>query len=313
VSYFSSIVKLLRFHRKNWKAVLLCVLAATVFWFFNSLNKTYSTNLNFPLAIDYDEESYVPVSGLPAAVRLNVSGLGWDLFRRSIGLKVPPLRIQLENPAEVRKIPGSSLLSLFSPQMDGLQLNLVLTDTLHLQIDHRATRSVTISVDSIGRYLREGYSLSSAVVIQPAEITVEGPKSLLAALQPKYELKLPVQNLDRNFKDVIELTWGTASVSSNPPVINVAFSVDRLMQITDTIPLTVTNIPAEVKSALLIRQVPFTYSIPVILAGTVNHDSVHAELDLQGLNRGRYTLVPSIKGLPPFSRVVKVDSVKIVF
>src|SRR5688572_3026280 len=111
---FNSFLNVLRFNRKNWRAVVLCIFAATVFWFFNALNKTYTTNINFPVRFDFDQSNYVPVSSLPNDVRINVTGNGWDLFKRSTGVKAVPLEIPLGRPAEVKKIVGSTLPVIFS-------------------------------------------------------------------------------------------------------------------------------------------------------------------------------------------------------
>ena len=102
---------------------MLCVFTATIFWFFNALNKTYTTNINFPLAFDYDSENFIPVEGLPQTVRLNVTGNGWELFKRSTGVKQDPLEIPLEGLEEVKKIVGSGLKFPFTNQLNGLQIN----------------------------------------------------------------------------------------------------------------------------------------------------------------------------------------------
>src|SRR5436190_17094022 len=104
MSVINSIFNLLRFNRKNWKAVVLCGFAATVFWFFNALNKNYTTNINFPIAFEFNQDNYVAVRPLPQVVRVNVTGMGWSLFRKSVGLNVPPLVVPLERPAETKKI-----------------------------------------------------------------------------------------------------------------------------------------------------------------------------------------------------------------
>jgi hypothetical protein len=72
----NSIFNVLRFNQRNWRAVVLCIFAATVFWFFNALNKTYTTNLRFPLSFDYDHENFVPVKALPRDVRINGQRVG---------------------------------------------------------------------------------------------------------------------------------------------------------------------------------------------------------------------------------------------
>src|SRR3954468_23763656 len=106
MSVFKSILNVLRFNRRNWRAVVLCIFAATIFWFLNALNKSYTTNLNFPLRFDYDKTNFVPVRSLPRQVRINVTGNGWDLFKQSTGVKNIPLEIPLERPADVKKNSG---------------------------------------------------------------------------------------------------------------------------------------------------------------------------------------------------------------
>jgi hypothetical protein len=68
MGFFKSIFNLLRFNKKNWKAVVLCVFAAMIFWFFNALNKNYTTNISFPIAFDYNDNVYIPIRPLPSEV-----------------------------------------------------------------------------------------------------------------------------------------------------------------------------------------------------------------------------------------------------
>lgn len=292
---------------------MLCVLAATIFWFFNALNKNYSANINFPMAFDYDEEHYIPVKPLPQHIRLNVSGQGWDLFRRSIGVKVAPLNIPLESPAEVKKIVGASLPALFSPQLEDIQINFVLTDTLHLQIDPIGSRQVVVRVNSIESYLREDYGLSSAVLIQPDVIMLEGPQSLLQALPDTLTISLPAQNIDRSYKDDIEVELESELINRNPPVVLVSFSVDKVIEIADTIDLELLNMPKEIRSTILVKEIGFKYGIPATLTHTVVLDSVYAVLDLSVINKGRNRLVPTVMGLPDFSRIIEIDTVEVNF
>src|SRR4051812_1217901 len=124
---FNSILKIFRFNRGKWRAVVLCFSTATIIWVSNCVKNTYTNNINFPLAFEYDQTSFVPVKALPHHVRMNVTGNGWDLFKRSTGVKASPLEIPLDNPSETKKIVGSALPKFFSNQADGLEINFVLT------------------------------------------------------------------------------------------------------------------------------------------------------------------------------------------
>src|SRR5271154_4253094 len=136
-----------RFDRANWKAVALCVLTAVVFWVFNAFNKNYSTNIRFPLLFEFDGEKYAPAEHLPKTVNLNVSGNGWELFRKRFGVKVPPVIIPLERPNEVKKIVGSTLAPMFATQVGNLKINFVVTDTLHVQIDQLDSHRFKLAAD----------------------------------------------------------------------------------------------------------------------------------------------------------------------
>lgn len=313
MNLINSLVSFFRFNNRNWKAVMLCILTATVFWFFNALNENYSANINFPVAFEFDEENYVPVKPLPEHVRLNVSGLGWDLFRKSVGLKVPPLTIPLELPSEVKKIVGASLPPLFSPQLEGLQINFVLTDTMHLQIDPKTTRKVFVAVNSVEQNLKDDFGLSSSVLIQPNVVLLEGPQSLLQGLPDTVLIQLPSRNIDKPYKDDIEVELASDLINRNPPVVNVTFSVGRVMEITDTVTLQLINLPREVRSTIQVKEIHYTYSLPITLAHTISPDSVHAVLDFSGLSKDNNKLIPKITGLPAFSKLIRIDTVFVNF
>lgn len=314
MSFVNSIFNLLRFNKRNWKAVVLCLFAATVFWFFNALNKNYSANIRFPLNFDYDHESYIPVKPLPEYVRLNVSGLGWDLFRKSSRLKVPPLIVPLERPGDVKKIVGSTLPPLFSNQLSELQINFVLTDTLFVDIDEKIRRRVNLKVDSVESYIHSDYGLVSEVTIKPDTVWLEGPKRVVQALPEVITLSIPKRNIERNFKEEIEIFFNhNELVKRQPPVIEVSFDVEKLMEVNDRIQLRVVNTPRGYKPSMSITEINCTYRLPSSLANTLSGDSLRALVDLKDYPPGKHTLAPSVLGLPKHARLVKIDSVQINF
>ena len=177
--FLHTIFNILRFNRKNWKAVVLCVFTAMVFWLFNALNKTYTTNINFPLAFDYDNQNYIPVEGLPADVRLNVTGNGWELFKRSAGVKMDPLQIPLERPGEVKKIVGRDLRFYFTNQLNGLEINHVLNDTFYVDLEAKTGRWIKLIVDSVQYNIKSGFGLASDIAVFPDSTYIEGPERLV--------------------------------------------------------------------------------------------------------------------------------------
>ncbi len=128
---------------------------AAIFWFFNALNKDYDTTLGYPVDWQFDSEEYIIIDELPERIRINVNGLGWNLLRASLGFKVKPVSIILSNPAANKKIAGISLTNRVDDELEDLQLNYILDDTLAINIDKRGSRSFGVYIDSANISLAE--------------------------------------------------------------------------------------------------------------------------------------------------------------
>ncbi|MFM8913063.1 MAG: hypothetical protein ACKOE6_09135, partial [Flammeovirgaceae bacterium] len=199
-----AIVNLFRFDRTNWRAAFLCMLAALVFWFFNALNKNYSTSVKFPLRFDYDAEKYAPVETLPHRITLNVNGTGWELFREYVGFKQPELTISLERPTEIRKIVAVSLTPLLQPQLGKLKINYIVTDTLKLQLDEIDSHRFKLFANASDVTYQKNFGRVSPVVILPDSVELSGPKVILHMLPDSLPITIAANKLDQNFEDDIE-------------------------------------------------------------------------------------------------------------
>lgn len=313
MGFLQSILNVFRFNRRNWKAILLSIVAATLFWFFNALNKTHSANLSLPLHFEYDAEKYIPVSALPDRIRLNVTGVGWELFWKSSGLKVTPLVIPLERPGDVKKIVGSSLSPLFSTQLEGLQVNYVLTDTLYLDLDARSHKMMALKLDSADRYIARGYIQSGRSVIEPDTIIVTGPGKLVAALPSAVELVIPETNLRSSFKETIEVSLPYPSLTANPPIVNIFLPVEPSREQVIQVPVVIQDVPAGYKPVVDVEKVTCSFQVPVSYTDTLAYNQVKAIVSLKGIPRGSHKILPTLVNLPPYIRFVRTDTLSVKF
>lgn len=312
MSVLASIANVFRFNSKNWKAVTLCIVAATVFWFFNALNKNYTTNINFPLEFEFEEKEFIPMKPLPSNVRINVTGIGWDLFRRSVGLKVPPLVIPLERPADVKKIVAAP--ALFAPQLERFEINFILTDTFIVDIQPREERWITLRLDPASIDLQAEHVRTSEPVLEPDSIFVEGPSTLVSSFVEPVYLKLAEKDIDENYREDVEVEFlNDELIKRDPPTVTVSFKVDRLIGLTDSIPLRLINYPEKANPLLGIRALPVRFSIPESFMDEYTPDSVFAVIDLKFFVRGTQRILPDVVGLPPNSQVHHIDSVFVKF
>jgi hypothetical protein len=310
MSILHNIFNVLRFNRRNWKAVVLCVFTATVFWFFNALNKDYTTNINFPISFDYDNQNFIPVEGLPQFVRLNVTGNGWELFKRSTGIKIDPLQFPLERPGEIKKITGSGLTPYFTTQLNGLKINHVLSDTLYLDLEPKAGRWIKLAVDSIRYNIKAGFGLASEIAVMPDSTYIEGPERLITKIKEPVMLNIPHRNLDEHFIENIEVELPFQElITRQPPAVSVMFNVEEIVTVQDSIPLEIENIPPSVSDVMTSGKIPVTFSVPESFLTGLKIDSVKAVLDLKNFVGGTAKILPRVDGLPPYRTVVKIDSI----
>ena len=314
MGFISSIFNILRFNKRNWKAVMLCLLTASVFWCFNALNKRYTTTLSFPIQFDFDRERFIAVRPLPGSVRINVTGIGWNLLRRSTGVRVVPLVISLERPSEVKKIVGSTLPALFSSQLNGFDINFILTDTLHVTVERKGSRLLTLEPDISEILFKEGYTLTSRLTISPDTVRLKGPLSLIRSIPNPFPVKIPQRNVDDDYHEQIRISFlNDELIYRNPETIEVSFRVDKLVEISDSVHLAVSNAPKNSWPFIERQKVPCKIAVPERSLDSLKIDSVRAVLDLTGFKRGIKKIMPRLTGLPAYSRVISIDSVTIKF
>ena len=310
MNIINGIINLFRFDKTNWKAVVLCLIAATVFWFFNALNKVHTATLSFPIKFKYNESLYIPVKNLPERVLLNITGIGWDLLRKSVGFKVVPLLITLDRPSELKKLPPGSLLALATAQFDQLKINHVVSDTLMVSIDRRKTKKVKLFVTKTQFHLAENYGISSVVHITPDSILIGGPSSVLNQIPDSIPLQIPDKIFDKDVTIEANIILPIKDgIMLNNESAQVKFQVSNFIEQTKKIKIVVFPAPP-FRYQLSADSVLVNFRIPNTLKDSLEHaNRLFAVVDLQDYEVGITKTIPSIKGSIPFAHIVSIDSV----
>ncbi len=302
MNFLRAIGNLLRFDRANWKAVILCFIVAIVFWLFNAFNKSYSTNVRFPLRFEYDGEKFVPASELPRYVTVNVIGNGWDLFRSYFGIKHPELTIAIERPLETRKIVGATLLPQLQPQLGKLKINYVVTDTLHLKLDERDAHLFKVVVDTRSLQFKEGYGLISPIVVLPDSVSLDGAKTKLHELPDSIQLFITERELSENYSEEMEVNLPEGiTLNSNPPKVKVIFEVGPIKVISVRVKWT------KNKNALVTDSIQLKVAVPIRQED--DFLGKRSQLVATGNRIKNKKAIPAHLNLPAYARVVEIDSV----
>ncbi|WP_258099448.1 hypothetical protein [Marinoscillum pacificum] len=245
----------------NWKVVLLSLLGATTFWFFNALNKSYDARISYPVEFIFDQDSVVVMKPLASTVAIDVSSGGWNLLRK-ITVNVTPIQIELENPTEIGFYTRSSLQPIVTEQLGELKINYVATDTVFIDIQKKKTKKVKLIVDSLSVDLAENHRMVSPVTISPDTIELIGPTSFIDSLSREFVIGVPTRGISSNYdRDVEVKLEGGKLTSSIPEDVHIKFDVDKFERQSIEIPIEIQNLPADSSLTLDHQSVQVFYTV----------------------------------------------------
>ncbi|ELR70696.1 hypothetical protein C900_03469 [Fulvivirga imtechensis AK7] len=245
-------------------------------------------------------------------MQVNVSGLGWNLFRSSLGIKVTPLKIVLDEPAAVKKITGGTIPALISDQMNDVQLNYVLTDTLYLNIDLRTTKTFAVRVDSAGISLDNNHRIVTQVRYTPDSVTLEGPQSILRKMSDTLLIRIPRQDIDTEFNEDVAVTSpGNDLIKRMPPTVRVTFGVEEFVARTEVIPLKTDNFPEDGNAYIQVNDVRLEFMAAQSKAESLNLEDFSAVVDFKKMDNADSTIAPELTKYPGFIQDIRLDTTKV--
>ena len=297
----------------SWKVIVLCLIVATTFWFFNALNKNnYTTRIDYPFQITFDDSLYVPINPLPKEIPIEVTGGGWDLLRKSFGFEMNPVVVPISNPVETKYILGNSLNSDLAERLGETRLNLVLTDTIMLNIERISKRKLRLVVDTLRLSVAENYKVNNPICIEPDSILVTGPLSYVNALPDELMLDISQKNISENLvTDVSVGSLGSNLYKLSPSVVTVSIDLVEYGSFDQEVKLTLLNFPDN--PAIFPRRtfVKLRYKAPKDSFPSALIFPWEVGLDYDRLNKEDLTLRPYLIAYPGFAREIEIDPIEI--
>jgi hypothetical protein len=193
--------------------VLLCFLVASTFWLLNSLNKTYQeVRISYPVTFVYNPKKFVPVTAPPQQVTIVVNGKGWKLLRKQLSLRIRPARIEIPLQFRQNYLTNRQLRPLLVAALNGLELSYVVTDTLYFNFQPLVRRKLRLVPDSTQTLTSPQFAVAGKVRLEPEEITVSGPASLVNSLPNPYPIHFPDSNLTKDYTGEAPLSFASQSL-----------------------------------------------------------------------------------------------------
>ncbi|MEA5256194.1 hypothetical protein VB264_00255 [Arcicella aquatica] len=218
--------------KTDFKAVIVSLFAAIIFWIMNALNKEgYSQKISFPIRITYDDSLYIPTQPLPEKISVNVSGSGWDLLRKSFSFNKTPIQYAINKPLKTKFLNTGMLTDSIAEYIRDVQVNYIVADRFEIEFDRKIKKDFTLKIDSLHIPLKEHYVVSSVINLNPRVLTIEGPESMLKDMDSTIYIKVPGQRIKDNFDDEIGLPFAKNGIlKTNKSKVSVSFEVEELLK-----------------------------------------------------------------------------------
>lgn len=295
----------------NLKVVVLCVAAATTFWILNALNKdNYTTIVDYPIEWEYDQENFVAVKPLPKSVQIQISGNGWDLFRKYFNLNEPPFIINLAEPANRNYILTSDLERPLEEFINPTLLERLLEDSISYQIDKIETRSVVPVLDSAAYSLAKNVEIDGEIIFSPDKLTLTGPTSLLDNYSKGFPVSVKEDQIGENFSKQVAVSIPknlAELIQLKEESVQVSFSVVRFLEGNKRLKVTKLNFPKSVTLENEEFTAMITYLVDKRKVDELKDMEFEAILDYRDRNREDSTLTIAVRPTPAYLKEIKVE------
>ena len=297
--------------RGNWKVIFLCIVTATTFWFFRSLNGEYTTRLNYPIYFEYNRDSLIAVQALPERLLIDVTSGGWNLLRKTYALDNIPVSIELENPVATRFLAGAVLFPVVD-QISDLRLNYVVTDTVFIKLETRISRVVGLELDSTTFSFAPNHRITSPMAASTDTLLFTGPTSMIEALPDPFLVMLPFSDIEERFdNDVILSMDSTPLIKVQPPVFQLTFDVEEFILQSTEVSLKTLNFPEDGQVSLRDSVVKVFYRVKESLATSIADTSIEVTTNLENLNYSDSTIIPRIVAYPDFLEELYLEPLQV--
>lgn len=289
------------FKVKDWKAMAFCVLAASIFWFLSAMNHDFTVDIYYPLQIKYNDSSLVPVSPLPQKIKLNVKGYGWNLLRKYIGVQTEPIVYIPDDLPDRKYVSAFELSSVVTQQLDDVEFNYIVRDTLFFEFDYLTEKKVKVSLDSSSIALSPSYKIISPIILNPDSIIYKGPASFLSQIPDSVNLQVGLMDIKENVEEQIKVPEkGYSKVEMLNKEVKVRFGVAKFEKQSALVRIQPVNFPHDSTDINFDKNLILTYFVKEEDKNKIAQNDFLAYLDYQDLDRTDSTIGPTLIKKPVF-------------
>ena len=277
---------------------LVCVCIATVFWFLNALNKSYTVDIEFPVKyIDLPENRVL--SNHPAdKFTLTVSSYGFTILRHKLSLAFSPLvfdvdeftngQLQKTNKSRYVFYTGQ-FINRFSSQISNeLKINAIYPDTVVFSFEKMKKQLIKV-IPKVNIDFVVQHDLNRPIILIPDSVMVNGPESIMDTLSYVYTVSQKYTKVKEPIHRNIVLKE-CKSLTYEPSRVMMIIPVEEFTEKTLMVPVYVNNLPENEHVNLFPEKVRVNFQVSLSRFKEIKADEFRVCVEYKDIVQQKETL-----------------------
>jgi hypothetical protein len=300
-------------NRETFLTLLVCLLIATVMWFFNALSKNYTTRISHPLEyVNLPRNKFI-INNPPKLLNLKVKAYGFDLLRYKLSKSFSPLLLNVSDilTSNIRQSNGfyiintKSISEAISLQLSSdIELMDITPGVFTLAFDSLSVRQVPVGSNAAFNF-KPRFGLISPVTFEPSHVTITGPHELIKKTDTVYTVPKSYENLDASVSQKITLIT-PGQIFVEPGKVILKASVDEFTERNIMIPVWVDNQPDNCTVRLFPHEVEVSFKIGLSHYTRIKPEDFSLFVSWEDIQRNAQELKINVKKSPSGVKNIKI-------
>jgi len=215
--------------QSNFRAMLMSVLFATLFWLFNAFNAEHSYTFSVPVKLQY--ANGMNADTISRYIRFTVTGAGWKLAKEYLANQEQK-HVIYKMPIQQQQnyVIAGSLRGILAQKLDkDLRIAEIFTDTFFVNNNRNVRKLVKIVVDKDKVALADGFRISSPIKVSPQQIFFEGSVERINQLPDSIAISIREAGIRKRFDKLVSLSYLERPNLKAQQSVKVTFDVEQFL------------------------------------------------------------------------------------
>jgi len=287
----------------------VCLAFALGAWLFFALSNSYVYQARTVVRFVNFPQNKAFHSLQSDTVKLQIEGTGWQLLFSRLRINPQSVDIDLKDLNKQTFVNLSDQLGYINQQFSSTQkVVYVQPDTLYFDFSSRAIKKVPVQLVTDIQFVKQ-YGISDTTKINPAYVTVTGPKEDLSKIVIWKTDTLKAKDISGNISSKISLKRPMlANINIYPSYAEVKVPIDEFTEKTVEVSIKVRNNRNYYDIKLLPDKVKITFMTSLGNYSKIDRDSFEATVDLDSWTEKSYRQLPVLlTRFPDFCKLVRIE------